>query len=413
MVEIAAIWRGLCGDQESLSYCEFLAALLPPIEDVFEDACPEGQGKDMSSCSSCENLADSLQSSLEVGCQWSPLQPISLFLPLRKRERGTITPVNEDVPVLEVVQHMCAEHLRWVIVKYRKRGYAFFDYMDLNHELIKLCSKMTSCESSSAASQALAHLGKLPVGLLANCSGFCAFSSLTLDATFGQLLKILCGGINDQGCARVRRVPILDGMGDLVDVFSCNDILQLALRFPWPSAVLKSRSARKFDRRSTVIKASVFHEDTLMNALRIMDSKRLLICPVTSRELSGNMGGVVVSSVVSAADLKWVMCSGDFHVLDKSVSDFIAWRSGMEHAGLDRIMRMQRLKRFNVVSVDEGDSLYMLAQTLLKSKLQRIFLSSIELARIVGIVGTRDILIEVIDDLFDPEVIDCCFTDKR
>lgn len=35
--------QAVCGEEESLSYCEFLAALIPSIEDAFEDVAPEVQ----------------------------------------------------------------------------------------------------------------------------------------------------------------------------------------------------------------------------------------------------------------------------------------------------------------------------------------------------------------------------------
>merc|ERR1719210_2279622 len=38
--EIREIWSKVCGEQESLSYCEFLCVLLPPIDDSFEDEGP-------------------------------------------------------------------------------------------------------------------------------------------------------------------------------------------------------------------------------------------------------------------------------------------------------------------------------------------------------------------------------------
>merc|ERR1712222_303588 len=99
------------------------------------------------------------------------------------------------------------------------------------------------------------------------------------------------------------------------------------------------------------------------------DASSLTICPVTSRELSGSMGGVVAMNVVSAADLKWVMNLGEFKALDQSVGNFIAWRS-------------------SCIAANE-------------QQLQRIFLSSREIARIVGIVSSRDILLEVLGQLSD------------
>mmetsp|Transcript_83806 Transcript_83806/g.242023 ORF Transcript_83806/g.242023 Transcript_83806/m.242023 type:complete len:121 (-) Transcript_83806:124-486(-) len=86
-------------------------------------------------------------------------------------------------------------------------------------------------------------------------------------------------------------------------------------------------------------------------------------------------------------------------VLEKSVGEFLTWRAGVAACSENQRLREQQRSRFNVVSVDEDDSLFELAKRLLASKLQRIFLSSEELARIVGIVSSRDILIEVLDSL--------------
>jgi len=52
-----------------------------------------------------------------------------------------------------------------------------------------------------------------------------------------------------------------------------------------------------------------------------------------------------------------------------------------------------------VASVDRMESVHTLASKLLASKLQRIFLTSEELARIVGMVSARDILVEVLEDM--------------
>ena len=49
-----------------------------------------------------------------------------------------------------------------------------------------------------------------------------------------------------------------------------------------------------------------------------MKSEGLTICPVTSRELSGSLGGVVASNVVSAADLKWAT---ELKIASKSIEN--------------------------------------------------------------------------------------------
>ena len=40
-----------------------------------------------------------------------------------------------------------------------------------------------------------------------------------------------------------------------------------------------------------------------------------------------------------------------FDVLGASVCDFLAWRTEAEGQSLDQILRLQRLRRFNVVSL--------------------------------------------------------------
>jgi len=202
---------------------------------------------------------------------------------------------------------------------------------------------------------------------------------------------------NSRGIAR--RVPVLDAEGNLVGIFAAPDFLNLALRYTAPTAVLKSLAAKVFDRRSTILQVSVQQDEPLLHALQNMKTADLTICPTTSRELSGDLGGVVASNVVSVADLKWIICSGNFDALNMSVCDFLAWRTEAEGHSLDQILRLQRLRRFNVVSVHEGASLYTLAQRLVASKLQRIFLASDEIARIVGIVSSRDILLQVLDQI--------------
>ncbi|CAE7492889.1 PIP5K6 [Symbiodinium pilosum] len=170
--------------------------------------------------------------------------------------------------------------------------------------------------------------------------------------------------------------------------------------FDTPSAVLKSREARTFDRRSEVLQAlSVPRDDTVLHALQIMDAERLTICPATSQELSGDLGGAVAVGVVAVADLKLVFESDEYHVLDYSIDDFLSWRQHVVAEDSAKVVRYRSLRRFNVVSVDHHETLHVLATRLLASKLQRIFLSSNEIARIVGIVSSREILIEVVDQL--------------
>ena len=60
---------------------------------------------------------------------------------------------------------------------------------------------------------------------------------------------------------------------------------------------------------------------------------------------------------------------------------------------------MARNRNLLKVSASEDASLHKLARRLVDSKLQRIFLSSDDLARIVGIVSSRDIMLQVLDQL--------------
>jgi len=402
--EIMRIWSRICGEQESLGYIEFMAALLPPIEDAFmdvDDQFPSAFNRQLTPESpvgesqvDCTDIRDRLGSALEVAgsTQWNPSQPISAYLHLLQ-ERRKIPVFTEDMSVLEVVRAMSEKHLRWVIIKYLNGNQSFFDYMDINHFVV------TSKEKPSVV---MAKVASMPVGEVANCSGHAAFVPVDLNTPLRKILQLVSGAGND---AQVRRAPIIAPSGEVVYVFSCLDFLSLALKFPGPEACLKSQAARTFDCRETIMRSSVLHDAALVNSLRIMDSQGLTICPATSVELSGTMGGVVASNVVSVADLKWVITEGEFGIMDGSVSNFIDWRSKIAHerASLSTALRKQHLNRritkFNVVSVHAADSLHSLASRLLASKLQRIFLSSEDIGRIVGIVSSRDLLAEVLDQI--------------
>lgn len=313
------------------------------------------------------------------------------------QERRKIPVYEESTAVSDVVRAMNSAHLRWVIVKYRNGNQSFFDYMDVNHFV------MTSKEKPSVV---LAKASKMPVGALANCSGHAEFVATDPNTPLNTVLRRISGCGGEGRDSLVRRVPIIGANGQVLYVFSCLDFLTLALKFTGPTAIMKSRAARTFDCRETIMKSAVLHDDALVNALRTMAVQGLTVCPVTSIELSGTMGGVVASNVVSVADLKWVITEGEFGIMDGSVAEFIEWRSKKSRARasltLKEALREQRLKRsfkFNVVSVQAEESLHTLAQRLLASKLQRIFLSSEEIARIVGTVSSRDILAEVLDQI--------------
>jgi len=391
--EACKIWEAVCPEQESLSYCEFLAALLPAEEDVFEDV------HDTSRMLREVTLANNLR--------WTPSAPISQFLPMLHSYGKPIDGIfNEDVPTCDVVHAMSQAHYHWVIVRYHDGKHQFFDYMDINHQLVSASS--LSC----GITDMMAQIMSMPVGAIANCSGHSTFVKMSVNEPLSKVLQLIAQPLPDlkeasrqartKGLPRqafVRRVPIVGDNEEVFHVFSCTDFLDLSVRFPATSAVLRARSARAFDCRDTMMSVSVINNDSVTQALQIMDASSLTICPVTSRELSGSMGGVVAMNVVSAADLKWVMNLGEFRALDQSVGDFIAWRSNCIAANEESAQRAKSLGRFNVVSVDADDSLHILTSQMLASKLQRIFLSSREIARIVGIVSSRDILLEVLGQL--------------
>eukprot|EP00435_Cladocopium_sp_Y103_P055240 s8_g18.t1 len=327
---VSKVWKAVCGEQESLSYCEFLAMLFPPMEDIFEDATrADGQ--------------EELNSPLQPREHWNPGKPV-------KRSASSLFPqallFDEDQRVNE----------------------------DINHRLVK---EAGPCWSKAA--ECLQQICDAQVGDLANCSGFCSFVALDVETPLRDVLHLIAGRHRKKRQGQVRRVPLRDGK-EIVGVFSCLDFLNLALKSTAPTAVLKSLSAKVFDRRSTILQ-----DEPMLHALTVMKAEGLTICPCTFRELSGSLGGVVASNVISTADLKWVVRSGDFAALHLSVQDFVAWRRKAESSDLDHILRQQRFMRFNVVSASEDASLHTLARRLVDSKLQRIFLSSDDIARIVGI----------------------------
>jgi len=426
--DVRRIWYTVCGVQDSLSYCEFLAAILPHAEDVFEDCLPQldeesseddidkidefGRQFSTDSVMSTRSIRSRSENVRRVKARkWDPALPISSYfhIILTSQAKKALT-FSEDCTVKEVVEAMSENHQRWVVVQYKNGRREFFDYMDINHFLVELQSGNGDNMPAAAgewddienvtsgfdrqASDVMGTVMAMPVGKLANCSEHCAFVPMQETCALRAVLNTITGLFDD-----VRRVPIVDHNGKLLHIFSCLDFLQMALRFKVPTAILKSCGARTFDRRDTMYEASVLVNENVLTAMKIMASEHLTICPVTSRELSGDLGGVVAVNVISVADLKWVISTGNLEMLDKSVEEFISWRSTFHTATADQTLRQERLQRFNVVSVHAGCSLYTLAQRLLASKLQRIFLSSDEIARIVGIVSSSDILREVADQL--------------
>jgi CBS domain-containing protein len=385
--EIRNVWKDLCGKQESLSYCEFLAALLPQIEDVFEDVS-QPMLTPRSPRRARRNSNPEFLQSAEI-TDWDPQQPISAYFPLMSIGENPVPVFDDNVLVSKVVKAMNDGHHRWVILQFKQQPQkrAFFEFMDITSKLVEM-------QLIKPAEQCLAHICCMRVGELANCSNRSAFIPVSENTSLQEILRLLT-----QKTTFVRRIPIVSLSGEMLHVISCGDVLQLAVSFELPRRVMKSQSARIFDRRAKMMQDSVLHDEPVVNALRIMITEHVTTCPATSRELSGDMGGIVALNVVSAADLKWLFLTGRFDMIEKSVDEFISWRTSIADADLGSRLRKERLKRFNVVSVRAGDSLYMLTQRLLASKLPRIFLQSDEISRIVGTVCARDIVREILDQI--------------
>lgn len=407
--QVRDIWATLCGKGESLSYCEFLAVLLPPIDDAFEDVgphssrhrCSKGLSQAFGSDGSFKARSSGFDSpglwqdlTEELPTYWDPSFPVSAFLPLLQdyQKERKVPVFAEDVPTWEIVKAMCRTHHRWVLVRYDNGQCAFLDLLDLNHKLVEMCHRPGDISNQVETSVAMARITALPAGMLANYSGQSRFVPMDVNTPLRKILHLMA-----DTRSRIRRVPIINEKEEILHIFCCNDFLEIALQFTGPIEVMKSRAAKTFDHRSSIMEVSVQNDDKLLNALRVMDKERVPVCLVTSREFSGDMGGVVASSVVSLADIKWTINADDFSILDNSVHNFGTWRVSFIDSKVDLKLRQQRLRRFNVISFDAGESLHTLACRLLASKLQRIFLSSDELARIVGIVSARDILAEILD----------------
>lgn len=385
--EALSIWKTVCGEEQELSYCEFLAALIPIIDDSFEDVTMSAGAGDVTPSSSF------LKSATDQ--KWDISLPISFYLPLIGSTRNIQDMTfEEDQPVREVVEAMNTHHLRWAVVRFRSGRREFFDYLDVCHQILAFANRNGG--SIGEPEQMSEHIGRMSVGVLANCSGYSMFVPTSDRTSLERIMEMIVR-------PNIHRVPLVDAHGELRCVFSCMDFLDLALRFDTPSAVLKSQDACIFDRRKEIVEElSVPADETVLNALRIMVSEHLTVCPAISRELSGDLGGAVSVGVVAAADLKWVLATERYEILGCSINEFLSWRSTVSSVSPERpekTVRMQSLRKFNVVSVDRNETLHVLASRLLASKLQRIFLSSDEIARIVGIVSSREILIEVLDQL--------------
>ena len=240
----------------SQGYCEFLAVLLPPIEDVFEDAraTEKPQPDDLSP--------------LNPNDQWNPSRPISEYIVRLKKTSSKFWSLHifdEHTRVRDVVAEMARIHMRWCLVKYADGSHQFFDYMDINHKLLE------TAHSEDQAARTLELLCEADVGSLANCSKLCAFVPASIDTPVRDVLKVMAGRrlpSSSAGQGKARRVPLVDAQGNIVGIFAAPDFLQLALRYTAPTAVLKSLAAKVFDRRSTILQVSVQQDEPLLHALQ-------------------------------------------------------------------------------------------------------------------------------------------------
>jgi CBS domain-containing protein len=294
---------------------------------------------------------------------------------------------HEHILVNDAVRAMNEINLHWILVHRTNGSYHYFDYMDFNHKLMTLTRGATG---SAGLIDIVAHMSSMPIGALANCSGYSCFRSISGEAPLSEFLHLALSNSN--------RIAIVDSNNEVVTAVSHNDFLEVAVKYAGVRAVLKSRDARALDRRSKILDVSVPHDASMLHALHLMDSKGLPVSLATSRELSGDLGGAAPLGVVSVADLRFVFGESQLNVLDRSVSDFITWRANAEASTSER-------QRFNVISVDSNETLHVLASRLVSSKSRRIFLSSDEIGRIVGIVSAWDIFVEIYDRLIQSCVL--------
>lgn len=126
--EARAIWQAICGEEDWLSYCEFLAALIPMIDDAFEDVGKEPKAEDRSpSSSGFVKVLPAYQR------QWDLSKPISDFYPWLAQHRDVEDMLfHEDMAVRDVVKAMSARHFRWVVIQF-KTGVAALDVYMQSH----------------------------------------------------------------------------------------------------------------------------------------------------------------------------------------------------------------------------------------------------------------------------------------
>ena len=128
--------------------------------------------------------------------------------------------------------------------------------------LVEMSRKLTS---SLGLHEVVARMSSMPVGALANCSGYSAFMPIREDAPLLDFLNLVVSSETF-----VRRIPIVDSYNKVVTVLSSVDFLQLALGYGGPTAILKSRDACCLDRRETILDSSVSHEGTILSKSKIM-----------------------------------------------------------------------------------------------------------------------------------------------
>jgi len=380
-----------------LKYSEFIAALLPMtmassanVVDAFINADePRSPGFQ-------RQFSNDSQASYDTPLQPRRLKPFCRrsIEPLRLEWDRPLTSLEEFLPpnytgsfdgsssVLDLIKQMTDLHYRSAVICTKAvdgDSFEFFDIMDVNRMLLSKLP-LDDLVDTHQVESALTAIASIPCSSVANASTRSVFVPTPVDATLRQVCETILR-------SDVRRVPLTDGDGSMRRVFSAADFLALALRIPQWTAVLKTQSASVFENRENIDSVCVSHDETMLSALRKMDASKLTICPVINVELSScDAEGAVAMGVVSVTDLKHIILSGDGAMLSMSVLDFIAWRNTKGRT------RNSNKSRFPYVSGRKDCSLHTLSKKLLATNLQRIFISSEKLSRVIGVVSARDIL---------------------
>jgi serine/threonine protein kinase/CBS domain-containing protein len=263
---------------------------------------------------------------------------------------------------------------------------AFFDLMDVNRLLL---SKIPD-GAEAAPDQLQKALDEVTKTSARDVSSSSKIPFAMVDADCP--LRDACAKIVDRSkdslprTMHIRRVPFKSSNNKLAGVLNPGDILQMALKVPEWAQVLKEQQTNFFEKRSQIANLCVPHDDTMLMALRKMESLDFKICPVINTELSGtDAEGAVAVGVLSIADLKHIIINGDAKKLSMSVLEFIAWRNTKMPEDAEK-------NRFPYVRENKACSLHFLAETILAVDLPRIFLSTEKLSRVIGMVSARDIL---------------------